>query len=125
MVSLRIPGAREVRVQECGFGLALFPRVWALLCEGARGGTPGEASCRGCRLGRLVTAPGDAQDKTKKFEGPVSIERSFKVDGKKLTVMVTFPAAVVQELGMEPLLVAANRAIVSIETKNHAVDKFR
>lgn len=70
-----------------------------------------------------MAAPGE--DKTKKFEGPVSIERSFKVDGKKLTVMVTFPAAVVQELGMEPLLVAANRAIVSIDSKNHAVDKFR
>ena len=55
----------------------------------------------------------------------MSIERSFKVDGKKLTILVTFPAAVVQEVGMESLLVAANRAIVTIETKNHAVDKFR
>lgn len=81
----------------------------------------------GSGVGGYVTAPGDAPqgDKTKKFEGPVSIERSFKVDGKKLTIMVTFPAAVVQEIGMEPLLVAANRAIVTIESKNHAVDKFR
>lgn len=62
---------------------------------------------------------------TKKFEGPVSIERSFKVDGKKLTVLVTFPATVVQEVGMEQLLLAANRAIVAIDSKNHAVDKFR
>ena len=62
---------------------------------------------------------------TKKFEGPVSVERSFKVDGKKLTVLVTFPAPVVQELGMEALLMAANRALVTIESKNHAVDKFR
>lgn len=64
-------------------------------------------------------------EEMKKFEGPVSIERSFKVDGKKLTVMVTFPATVVQELGMEQIVMAANRAIVSLETKNHAVDKFR
>lgn len=62
---------------------------------------------------------------TKKFEGPVSIERSFKVDGKKLTVLVTFPAATVAEIGMEPLLMAANRAIVTVETKNHTVDKVR
>jgi hypothetical protein len=62
---------------------------------------------------------------TKKFEGPVSVERSFKIDGKKLTVLVTFPAAVVQEVGMEALVLAANRAIVTIESKNHAVDKFR
>lgn len=66
-----------------------------------------------------------AGETTKKFEGPVSIERSFKVDGKKLTVLVTFPAAVVQEIGMETILVAANRAIVVIDSKNHAVDKFR
>jgi len=74
-----------------------------------------------------VTAPGDAPkgEQTKKFEGPVSIERSFKVDGKKLTVLVTFPAQVVQEVGMEALLMAANRAIVAIDSKNHAVDKFR
>lgn len=64
-------------------------------------------------------------DPTKKFEGPVSIERSFKVDGKKLTVLVTFPGVVVQEVGMEQLLLAANRAIVSVESKNHTVDKFR
>lgn len=62
---------------------------------------------------------------TKKFEGPVSIERSFKVDGKKLTILVTFPGTVVAEVGMETLLMAANRAIVSVESKNHAVDKFR
>ncbi|HET6404480.1 MAG TPA: hypothetical protein VFH78_07525 [Candidatus Thermoplasmatota archaeon] len=74
-----------------------------------------------------MTAPGDAPkgEQTKKFEGPVSIERSFKVDGKKLTVLVTFPAQVVQEVGMEALLMAANRAIVAIDSKNHAVDKFR
>ena len=69
--------------------------------------------------------PGSPPEQTKKFEGPVSVERSFKVDGKKLTILVTFPAAVVQEVGMEPLLMAANRCIVTIESKNHAVDKFR
>lgn len=61
----------------------------------------------------------------KKFEGPVTVERSFKVDGKKLTVLVTFPAPVVAEVGMESLLLAANRAIVTLETKNHAVDKLK
>lgn len=66
-----------------------------------------------------------APEAMKKFEGPVSVERSFKVDGKKLTILVTFPAAVVAEVGMEQLLLAANRAIVSIESKNHAVDKMR
>lgn len=62
---------------------------------------------------------------TKKFEGPVTIEQSFKVDGRKLTVLVTFPAAVASEVGMEALTLAANRAIVTLETKNHQVEKFR
>ncbi|HWG90811.1 MAG TPA: hypothetical protein VNZ52_08200 [Candidatus Thermoplasmatota archaeon] len=47
------------------------------------------------------------------------------MDGKKLTVLVTFPGATVQEVGMEKLLLAANRAIVTLETKNHQVDKVR
>lgn len=62
---------------------------------------------------------------TKRFQGPVTIEQGFRVDGKKLTILVTFPAQVAQEVGMEALTLAANRAIVSIETKNHAVEKIR
>ena len=62
---------------------------------------------------------------TKKFEGPVTVERAFKVDGKKLTVLVTFPASVVSEVGMETLVLAANRCIVNVESKSHTVDKFR
>lgn len=80
----------------------------------------------GSLLASIVTEPQETpKETTKPFSGPVSIERSFKVDGKKLTVMVTFPAAVVAEVGMETLLMAANRAIVAIDSKNHAVDKFR
>lgn len=62
---------------------------------------------------------------TKKFEGPVTIEQSFKVDGRKLTVLVTFPAPVVAEVGMEGLTIAASKAIVTLETKNHQIEKFR
>ncbi|HVL47999.1 MAG TPA: hypothetical protein VM889_05540 [Candidatus Thermoplasmatota archaeon] len=62
---------------------------------------------------------------TKRFEGPVTIEQSFKVDGRKLTVLVTFPGAVAAEVGMEAVVALANRAIVSVETKNHQVEKFR
>lgn len=65
------------------------------------------------------------EEKTKSFSGPVAVERSFKVDGKKMTILVTFPATVVAEVGMEQLLLAANRAIVTIESNNHKVDKFR
>ena len=72
-----------------------------------------------------MTDPTPAGEPTKKFEGPVAIERSFKVDGKKLTILITFPAQVVAEVGMEPMVMAANRCIVTIESKNHAVDRFK
>lgn len=78
------------------------------------------------RLGASVTenAAGGAAG-VKKFEGPITIEQSFKVDGKKLTVLVTFPGQVVAEFGMEGLLTAANRAVVSVESKAHKVEKFK
>lgn len=61
----------------------------------------------------------------KSFEGPITIERSFNVDGRKLTVRVTFPGPVVKEAGMERLLTAANRAVVSLDTKSHQVEPMR
>lgn len=58
-------------------------------------------------------------------KGPVKVERQFKVDGKKMTVLVTFPAQVAEEIGLDDVLVAANRAVVTIDTKNHDVEKIR
>lgn len=81
---------------------------------------PRETFFRSTRLSRPVDSSG-----VKRFEGPVTIEQSFKVDGRKLTVLVTFPAPVVAEVGMEALTLAANRAIVQLETKSHQVEKFR
>lgn len=57
--------------------------------------------------------------------GPVAVEHAFRVDGKKLTVLLTFPAAVAQEVGLDDVLVCANRALVTIESKNHKVEKAR
>jgi hypothetical protein len=62
---------------------------------------------------------------TKPLSGPVTLEQSFKVDGRKLTVLVTFPGAVAAEIGMDALMTAANRAIVALESKNHSVEKMR
>lgn len=62
---------------------------------------------------------------TKAFSGPVTIEQAFTVDGKKLTVLVQFPAAVADEVGMERLVHAANRAIVQLESKTHEIKKVR
>ncbi len=69
--------------------------------------------------------PATADEGTKKFEGAIKIEQSFKVDGKKLTVFVTFPGEIVKNVGMEALLLAANRAIVTVDSKIHRVEKIR
>lgn len=65
------------------------------------------------------------EEKTKKFEGPVTIEQAYKVDGKRLSVTITFPGNVAAEIGMDAVITAANRAIVAIESKNHKVEKVR
>lgn len=75
----------------------------------------------------MVEAPDpDASgDETGPPKGPVKVEREFKVDGKKMTVLVTFPAQVAEEVGLDNVLVAANRAIVTLDNKNHEVEKIR
>lgn len=68
----------------------------------------------------------DRDDKNlKPIKGPVTIEQGFKVDGEKVTVRVQFPAQVADEIGMENVVFAANRAIVTLESKNHDISKIR
>ncbi len=59
------------------------------------------------------------------IKGPVKVEQTFRIDGRKLTVLVTLPSQVADEIGMEAAVLAANRAIVTIESKNHEVKKVR
>jgi hypothetical protein len=66
-----------------------------------------------------------AEEPLKKMEGPIVVEQPFNVDGKRLLVKVTFPAPIAAEVGMEALLVAANRCIVSVESKTHRIEKPR
>ena len=71
-------------------------------------------------------APTEASgERMKKFEGPVTIEQAYKVDGKRLSVKITFPGNVAAEIGMDAVMTAANRAIVAVESKNHKVEKVR
>ena len=61
----------------------------------------------------------------KPIAGPITIEQAFKVDGKKLTVQVTFPGTLGPEVKMDDVVIVANRALITIESKNHKVDKIR
>jgi hypothetical protein len=73
-----------------------------------------------------VDAPDpDAGDETGPPKGPVTIEQPFEIDDRKLDVHVTFPAQVSEEIGLDKILVAANRAVVKIETDDHDIEKIR
>ena len=59
----------------------------------------------------------------KPMTGPVTVEKAFQVDGKRLTVQVTFPAAIAAEIGLEHVVLAANRCLVNLESKQHRIEK--
>ena len=61
----------------------------------------------------------------KRVEGPITIEQPFTVDGKRLLVTVTFPAAIAADIGMEAMFLAANRCLVKVESKTHKVERPR
>ncbi len=67
----------------------------------------------------------DEEPDREPMKGPVTIEQAFKVDGKKLTVHVKFPKQVADEVGLDNVLVAANRALVTLDTDNHDIKKIR
>lgn len=69
--------------------------------------------------------PSASGDETGPPKGPVTIEQQFEIDGRKLDVHVKFPAQVSEEIGLDKLLVAANRALIHIETDDHDVEKIR
>lgn len=69
--------------------------------------------------------PDASGEETGPPKGPVTIEQPFEIDGRKLDVLVKFPAQVSEEIGLDKLLVAANRAVVNVETNDHDVEKIR
>lgn len=69
--------------------------------------------------------PDASGDETGPPRGPVTIEQPFEIDGKKCDVLVTFPAQVSEEIGLDNILVAANRAVVKIDTDEHDIEKIR
>jgi len=61
----------------------------------------------------------------KPLSGTLSVERVFRVDGKRVTVRITFPATVAAEIGMENLMVAARRLLVDAESNEAKVSPVR
>lgn len=52
----------------------------------------------------------------KPLEAPIIVERNFLVDGKKVTVHVTFPAKLGKEIGLENTYACAQGILVQAES---------
>lgn len=61
----------------------------------------------------------------KPISGTVSVERVFRVDGKRVTVTITWPATVATEIGMDHVMVAARRMLVEAESSEAKVNPVR
>ncbi|MBW3583137.1 MAG: hypothetical protein KY455_08580 [Euryarchaeota archaeon] len=62
-----------------------------------------------------------AKEGWKPLASSFTVEKAFRVEGKKVTVRATIPATVGKELGMETVLAIAGRLIVDIESKQAKV----
>lgn len=64
-------------------------------------------------------------DEAKPMAAPITIERNYQVNGKRVTAQVTFPAAIAKEIGMENMYLCAQRVIVRLESKEGKIKELR
>lgn len=56
---------------------------------------------------------------------PITVERSFLVGGKRVTCLVTFPATIAKEIGLENMYLCAHRVLVRLEAKDGKVKELK
>jgi hypothetical protein len=61
----------------------------------------------------------------KPLEAPIIVERNFLVDGKKVTVHVTFPAKLGREIGLENTYACAQGVLVKMESSKAKVKDLK
>ena len=61
----------------------------------------------------------------KPMESSISVERSFKVEGQRVTVQVTLPATLAKEIGMDAMLTAAQKLLVTLDSKEAKITPLR
>jgi hypothetical protein len=69
-----------------------------------------------------VAKPGEG---TKPILAPITVERNFNVNGKRVTVHVTFPATIANEIGLENMYLCAQRVIVKMDSKEGKIKELR
>lgn len=69
--------------------------------------------------------PAEKEPKRVPFSSSFTVERTFRVDGKRVVVQAVIPAAAAKEIGMEATMEAARRMFIRLESKEARVDEIR
>lgn len=67
----------------------------------------------------------DEGDKQVPFSSSFTVERTFRVDGKRIVVQAVIPAAAAKEIGMEATLQAARRMLLRVDSKEARVEEIK
>ncbi len=57
------------------------------------------------------------------ISAPITVERSFRVEGKQISVQAVIPAAAAKEAGMETAMALAQRILLRVESKQAKIEE--
>lgn len=57
------------------------------------------------------------------ISAPITVERSFRVEGKQVSVQAVIPAAAAKEAGMETAMALAQRILLRLESKQAKIEE--
>lgn len=66
-----------------------------------------------------------SSEDAKAMVAPITVERSYRVGGKKVVCHVTFPAAIAKEIGLENMYLCAQRVLVRLESKDAKIQELK
>jgi hypothetical protein len=67
----------------------------------------------------------DKEPEFRALEAPIIVERNFLVDGRKITVHVTFPSRLGKEIGMENTYACAQGVLVRVDSAKATVKELK
>ena len=64
-------------------------------------------------------------DELKRMSSPITVERTFLVQGKRVTCQVTFPALIGDEIGLENVYACAQRVLIRLDSKDTKIKELK
>lgn len=66
-----------------------------------------------------------APSEGKPMIAPITVERNYLINGKRVTCHVTFPAMIANEIGLENMYLCAQRVLIKMETKEGKIKELK